>query len=1360
MFAGNLEAQIYQQRFINLTGTNQNFSSVGWTAYANDQAGEVLAINAPPNVLTGGVSGGVGFVGTSDNNDKGFAYLYVGSATKIITMANVQIKRSPAEIDSISFVMRDHANGFAYTSQVAVKVAGQWYVNDELFEVAKPAPSATAYTKRKFVWKSENWKKLNFSTSDPKSMTISTDPAANLPAGNLENFGIYAENPGGGSAVIDEYSVWGGSFSGPADASYVQRFVNLTGANANMSSVGWSAYASDQPGEVLAINAPANVLTGGVSGNVGIVASGDNNDKGFVYLYVGSAVKVLTMANVQINRSAKAIKSIYFGMRDHSNGFAYNTQVAVKVAGQWYVHDSLFSVAAPPPATTAYTRRIFNWTDKEWIKLNFNPADPMSMAVSTDPATDLPSGDIENFGIFAMNPGGGSAVIDEVMVGGGTFAGPSDASYAQRFNNLTGANANMSSVGWTAYANDQPGEVLAINAPPNVLTGGVSGGVGMVVTGDDNDKGFVYLYTGAAAKVLVMSNIQINRSTNEIKSIYFGMRDHSNGFAYNTQVAVKIAGQWYVNDSLYSVASPPPAATAQTRRIFFWNTKNWKKLNFDPADPKAMAVSTDPAADLPAGDLENFGFYALNPGGGSAVIDEVMVGGGKYAGTTGKSYEQRFVNLTGANAGIKTVGWSAYANDQSTEVVPEGGPSGAVSGGISGGVGYVLTSDDNDKGFIYMYGGSAANILNTSNARINRNAEITSIDFVMRDHANGFAYTSQVAVLIGGQWYVNDTVFNVAKPAPATTAFTKRTFKWKTTGWKKLIFDPANPKTLAISAEPAGNLPAGNLENFGIYSVNPGGGSAVIDEVSVWGGVYGGVYDNVAPPVPVLTATPDDDEAIINLNWKSVKDNLGKVSYNIYNSLNILAGSTADTTYTVRGLEWDTEYVFFVTSKDNYGNESAKSNEGKAKTIAKPTTDLIAPSDPAVTAAAVKNWVNLSWTASTDNFGVAGYKIYDSQSATSPIGTAKASELSFLVDRIGGTDLAENKSYTFYVAAFDEAGNESKRVAGTATTGTSGLIYKATYITSEMKIDGMEEETVWKNAVKAPISTIHQGKIDDKKDCDAFYKILFDNNNLYLYAEIVDESLNLWDGVSGWPNDKYMFDAVELFFSLTNAYNHAPYKAGDMQLRFNYEVLDQITGQWGGSNDVQTELGPKGPKNDDDLGITHAQSFNPYDNGWTIELKMPLAKLGDALGGFKTNPGKRVAFDINILDNDGNTETNGNVIRDAVLSWGNATGKDTWNNTAYLATLEFVGGPSTKISAMPEMAFQVYPNPVNDVLNIAASEITKVEIYSITGTKLHSEITGITNRFEINTSGLVSGTYILKVFDAKGNIGKKLIIKN
>mgnify|MGYP000701768660 CR=1 FL=1 len=1141
---------------------------------------------------------------------------------------------------------------------------------------------------------------------------------------------------------------------------YEQRFTNLTGTNQNMSSVGWSAYANDQSGEVLAINAPPMVLTGGVSGGTGFVKSSDNKDKGFVYLYTGTATKILTMANVKISRSTTAIDSIKFAMRDHSNGFAYTSQVAVKVAGQWYVNEQIFNVVTPPPAVTTYTMRTFIWTNSNWKKLLFNVADPTTMAISADPAANLPAGDLENIGIYAENPGGGSAVIDEFSVWGGRFSGPSDASYVQRFVNQTGANANMSSVGWTAYANDQSGEVLAINAPPNVLIGGVSGGTGMVVTGDDNDKGFVFMYTGLAVKVLTMANVQINRSAKAIKSIYFGMRDHSNGFAYNTQVAVKVAGQWYVHDSLYSVAVPPPATTAYTRRIFYWTDKEWIKLNFDPADPMSMAVSADPAADLPSGNIENFGFFLINPGGGSAVIDEVMVGGGTYAGTTGKSYEQRFVNLTGANAGIKTVGWSAYANDQTTEVVHEGAPSGAITGGVSGGVGYVLTSDDNDKGFIYMYGGSAANILITSNARINRNPEITSVDFVMRDHANGFAYTSQVAVLVGGQWYVNDTVFNVATPPPATTAYTKRTFNWKTTGWKKLIFNPANPTTLAISTEPAGNLPVGNLENFGFFLINPGGGSAVIDEVSVWGGVYGGVYDNIAPPVPTLTATPDDDEPSIYLYWNTVEDNLGKVSYNIYNNLDILVGSTVDTTYTIRGLEWDTEYIFFVTSKDNYGNESAKSNEGKTKTIAKPTTDLIPPSDPVVTATAVKNWVNLSWTASTDNFGVAGYKIYVSQSATSPLATVKASELRFLVDRIGGNDLAENTSYTFYVAAFDEAGNESNRIAGTATTGTAGLIYKANYITTEINVDGVEDDAAWKNGVKASISIIHQGRIDDKKDCDGFFKVLFDNDNLYLYAEIVDESLNAWDGVTGWPNDKYMFDAVEVFFSLTNAYNHAPYRAGDMQLRFNYDILDQITGQWGGSNNVQTELGPNSPKKDSELGITHAQSFNPYDNGWTLEVKMPLANLGEALGGFKTNPGKRVAFDVNILDNDGNTETNGNVIRDAVLAWGNATGIDTWNNTAYLATLEFVGGPSTKVAVTPEMAFNVYPNPVKDVLNITASKIVKVEIYSITGSKVYSEFTGFSNRVEINTTGLASGTYILKVYDAKGNVGKQLIIKN
>jgi len=736
-------------------------------------------------------------------------------------------------------------------------------------------------------------------------------------------------------------------------------------------------------------------------------------------------------------------------------------------------------------------------------------------------------------------------------------------------------------------------------------------------------------------------------------------------------------------------------------------------------------------------------FATVKLTGTPAVIDE-------YA------YKQRFINLTGANVDMSTVGWKGYTNVQSTEIISTSG----FQGGLSGGVGTVVSNDNNDKGYIFMYSGDAVRLLTMSNIRITRTpVEINEIGFIMRDHSNGFKYTAQVAVQIAGQWYVNEEVFNVNTPAPATTTFTPRTFTWKTTAWKKLIFDQADPTKLAISSEPAGNLPAGNLDNFGFYSTNPGGGSAVIDEVYVKGGINGGAYDNVPPPVPVLTAKAAETTAKISLTWNAVQDNLGTVSYNIYNNLKLFVGSTTSTSYEVSNLEWETEYTYYIKSKDSNGNESDYSKAAFAKTVAKPTSDLVPPSNPVVTASAVKNWVNLKWTASTDNFEVTGYKVYAAATGSQLIATVPATQLSYMVDRLNGVDLTANTAYTFYVAAFDAAGNESQRMAGTATTGTAGAIYKAAYGTTTLKIDGVADEAIWKSAAKAPISIIHQGKIADKNDCDGFFQVVFDNSNLYLYVEIIDEAQFAWDGISAWPNDKYMFDAVEVFFSLSNAYDHAPLKGGDSQLRFNYDILDQITGQWGLANGTQVELGPKSPKKDSELGMTHAQSFNLTNSGWTLEVKMPLKNLGAEMGGFTTNPGKRIGFDVNILDNDGTLETNGNVIREAVLSWGNATGKDTWNNTAYLATVEFVGGPSTFASTTEKLKFQLYPNPVNEVLNIVADDIAKVEIYNILGAKVYSEAGRMLNKMTVQMAGMKPGIYMVKVYNSKGDYDSQKIVK-
>ncbi|MCL6518213.1 MAG: family 10 glycosylhydrolase [Armatimonadetes bacterium] len=72
--------------------------------------------------------------------------------------------------------------------------------------------------------------------------------------------------------------------------------------------------------------------------------------------------------------------------------------------------------------------------------------------------------------------------------------------------------------------------------------------------------------------------------------------------------------------------------------------------------------------------------------------------------------------------------------------------------------------------------------------------------------------------------------------------------------------------------------------------------------------------------------------------------------------------------------------------------------------------------------------INLSWTASTDDVGVTGYKIYRNGSyLTSVTGTSYSN-----------TGLSAGTSYTYYVKAYDAAGNES--AASNSDTATTWII--------------------------------------------------------------------------------------------------------------------------------------------------------------------------------------------------------------------------------------------------------------------------------------------------------------------------------
>jgi len=179
--------------------------------------------------------------------------------------------------------------------------------------------------------------------------------------------------------------------------------------------------------------------------------------------------------------------------------------------------------------------------------------------------------------------------------------------------------------------------------------------------------------------------------------------------------------------------------------------------------------------------------------------------------------------------------------------------------------------------------------------------------------------------------------------------------------------------------------------------------------------------DVTAPSVPTGLAASAVSETQVNLTWTASTDNVGVTSYKVFrNGAEI--GTSATASYSDTGLTPATTYTYEVSALDAASNESAKSGAASAT-----TPDTTPPSVPANLAATAVSGtqVNLTWTASTDNVAVTGYKVFRNGAQ---IGTSATGSYS-------DTGLTPATTYTYEVSAFDAASNESaKSAAATATT--------------------------------------------------------------------------------------------------------------------------------------------------------------------------------------------------------------------------------------------------------------------------------------------------------------------------------------
>lgn len=175
--------------------------------------------------------------------------------------------------------------------------------------------------------------------------------------------------------------------------------------------------------------------------------------------------------------------------------------------------------------------------------------------------------------------------------------------------------------------------------------------------------------------------------------------------------------------------------------------------------------------------------------------------------------------------------------------------------------------------------------------------------------------------------------------------------------------------------------------------------------------------DTEAPAAPGNLAASSISYSSFNISWDAATDNIGVTGYNVYVNGNKVNGAqVTGTSFAVTALAELTTYDVYVVALDLAGNNTA-SNTIQVTTTEAP--DLQAPTAPSnLSAAAVTgNSLILSWTASTDNVGVAGYDVYRNNIK---INSSLVTGTGFNV-----TGLTNATSYSFYVKASDDAGNVS-----------------------------------------------------------------------------------------------------------------------------------------------------------------------------------------------------------------------------------------------------------------------------------------------------------------------------------------------
>jgi fibronectin type 3 domain-containing protein len=320
-----------------------------------------------------------------------------------------------------------------------------------------------------------------------------------------------------------------------------------------------------------------------------------------------------------------------------------------------------------------------------------------------------------------------------------------------------------------------------------------------------------------------------------------------------------------------------------------------------------------------------------------------------------------------------------------------------------------------------------------------------------------FSEVQYVSGLVGG-------VINLdVRARQYTTAGTADMFRGQLNGltgqWRILRLDNDVETALASGALTYANGDTFYFEANGSSLVLKRNGAtlngAVTDATYTVGDVGVGVYNQVsvlidnwrggdiradtqAPTAPTSPAASVVSSSAINVTWIASTDNVGVTGYRVERCSGasctnfVEVGTTPASPFGDTGLAAATTYRYQIRATDAAGNFSAYSSIVSATTSA--GGDTTPPSAPTglVPTVSSSTQINLTWTASTDNVGVTGYRVERCAGAGCSNFAQVSTPGSNAYVNVG---LSASTTYVYRVRAVDGAGNLSAySLTASATT--------------------------------------------------------------------------------------------------------------------------------------------------------------------------------------------------------------------------------------------------------------------------------------------------------------------------------------